>query len=94
MCIEYIEGDRIEVQGARNDIFKKHAKSGYRIKEHGNGNGNWLLVKKSDVTFYGKSCRKFVLKYYERKKLTEKLVNTFRKDYEEGKITKEMITLD
>lgn len=74
-----------KVQGTYEDVKKQYGKE-WNIIEHGKGNGNWLLTKKSDVLVDGKSYRKFVLEQYGRKVLNPNLVNKFRKDVESGKI--------
>lgn len=91
--IIYIESESIPIQGKKEEIYKKYVKENkeYHIKEQGNGNGNWLLTKPSDVLVNGKSCRDFVLEYYKRSKLTKKLVEKFKKDVKKGVIRKEDI---
>ncbi len=83
--IEYISSGKIEVQGSKSEIFKKYGKE-WHIREQGFGNGNWLLIKKSNVLINNKSYRKEVLKYYGREKLTKKLVNRLCKEIEDGHI--------
>lgn len=86
MAVIFIDPDSMEVQGKRDDIFKKYGKE-WKIRPLGDGNGNWLLTKKRDVLVDGKSYREFVLEHYRKSKLTEKLVDKFREDLESGKIT-------
>ncbi|WP_318606318.1 hypothetical protein [Mitsuokella jalaludinii] len=83
--IEYIPSEKMEIQGSKSEIFKKYGKE-WHIREQGSGNGNWLLIKKSNVLINNKSYRKEVLKYYGREKLTEKLVNRLRKEIEDRHI--------
>lgn len=83
--IVYIKGDAIPVQGKKEEIYKKYGKE-WHIQEHGNGNGNWLLTKLSDVLVNGKSYRDLVLEYYKKSKLTENLVEEFKKDIKNKKI--------
>ncbi len=85
MSIIYIKGEKKTVQGKGNDIYKRYGKE-WSISELGNGNGNWLLTKKSDVLVDGKSYRDFVLDHYEKSRLTENLVDIFRTDVENGTI--------
>lgn len=85
MTINYVESESVTIQGKRNAIVKRYGKE-WTIKPLGNGNGNWLLTKKSDVLVNGKSYRDFVLDHYGESKLTKKLADKFRKDVEDGKI--------
>lgn len=85
MQITYVPADSMSVQGSKSEIFKKYGDK-WNIKERGNGNGNWLLTRKSDVLVDGESYRTFVLDYYGRFKLTEKLVDKFREDVESGDV--------
>ena len=88
--IVYIQSESMTVQGKKEEIYTKYDKE-YHIQEQGRGNGNWLLTKPSDVLVNGKSCRIFVLEYYKKSKLTEKLVNKFKEDINNGIIKKEDI---
>ena len=85
MDIRYIPSQEKRVQGKREEIYKKYGKD-WDIRELGGGNGNWLLSKKSDVLVDGISYRDFVLDYYGRDKLTEKLVDKFREDVLNGRV--------
>lgn len=85
MDIRYIESQSMTRQGKESEIRKKYGKE-WEIRELGDGNGNWLLTKKSDVLVDGVSYRDFVLEYYHRDRLTEALVEQFRKDLESGNI--------
>lgn len=85
MNIVYIESQSMTVQGKASEIYKKYGKE-WNIREEGKGNGNWLLTKPSDVLVNGVSYRSFVLDHYSRQRLTENLVDQFRKDVEDGKI--------
>ena len=84
--IVFIESESMKVQGSRNDVYKRYGKN-WNIKEHGNGGGNWLLTRPSDVRVDGVSYRSFVLDHYKRCKLTRNLADEFREDVESGKIT-------
>jgi len=86
MNIEYIPSDSKTVQGKKDEVVKMYGKE-WNIKMQGGGNGNWLLTKKSDVLVDGKSYRSFVLEYYGKAKLTEKLVDKFREDIKNNKIS-------
>lgn len=85
MEIKYVESESRTVQGKKNEIYNLYGKE-WAINEQGGGNGNWLLTKKSDVLVDGKSYREFVLDYYGRSRLTEKLVDKFREDVNNKKI--------
>lgn len=86
MDIRYVYSDSMSVQGKSNEIYKRYGKE-WNIREQGNGNGNWLLTKKSDILVDGKSYRNFVLQYYRKSSLTKKLADKFKEDVESGKIT-------
>ena len=85
MAIIYVESDSRTVQGTQEEIYRKYGKE-WTIKPQGRGNGNWLLTKTSDVLVDGKSYRQFVLAHYGKSRLTEKLVDKFRADVENGKL--------
>ena len=85
MNVMYVSSESTTVQGSLEDVRKEYGKNWY-INELGGGHGNWLLTKPSDVLVNGKSYRDFVLKHYQRKKLTERLVDKFREDLENGKV--------
>lgn len=85
MTINYVESGSMTTQGKWDAIVKRYGKE-WIIKPLGNGNGNWLLTKKSDVLVNGKSYRDFVLAHYGKSKLTKKLADKFREDVENGKI--------
>ena len=83
--IVYIPSESMTVQGKKEEIYKKYGKE-WHIQELGNGNGNWLLTKPSDLLVNGKSYRNFVLEYYKKSKLTEKLLEEFKNDIKNKKI--------
>ena len=85
MYVRYIPSQKKEVQGKRDEIFKKYGKE-WHIMELGKGNGNWLLTRKSDVLVDDVSYRDFVLDYYDKKELTEKLADKFREDLGNGTV--------
>lgn len=81
----YVESDNKTVQGKENEIRRKYGRE-WKITELGGGNGNWLLIKNSDVLIDGISYRDFVLDYYQKDKLTKGLYEQFCKDLENGDI--------
>ena len=85
MEIVYVASESMTVQGKSSEIYRNYGKE-WNIREEGKGNGNWLLTKKSDVLVDGISYRNFVLDHYEKTRLTEKLVDRFRKDVQNGVI--------
>lgn len=85
MQISFIQSESMSVQGKKAEIYKRYGKE-WSIREQGWGNGNWLLTKKSDILVDGKSYRSFVLEYYGKSRLTEKLANKFREDLISGAI--------
>ena len=90
MQIEYVESEKMTVQGKSHEIHKRYGGE-WNIKELGGGNGNWLLTKKSDVLVNGESYRSFVLEYYGESRLTKGLANKFREDIESGKDRKSVV---
>ncbi|SFL48622.1 hypothetical protein SAMN05216390_1347 [Lachnospiraceae bacterium KH1T2] len=84
-CVRYIESESMPVQGKAQDIYRRYGRE-WNIREHGNGNGNWLLTKRSDILVNGKSYREFVLEHYGKCKLTRKLAEKFENDLNNGKI--------
>ena len=85
MQFMYIESQSMSVQGKKDEIIRRYGKE-WNIREQGRGNGNYLLTKKSDVLVDGKSYRSFVLEYYGKTKLTQKLVEKFKEDVKNGKV--------
>ena len=93
--VNYFPSDKIETQGNRQEI-QKYLDNGYYIKE--DRNGYWVLVKtaKVQVTLtnsYGTKTfdvKGDILSYYGRERITEKLVNQFQNDINNGKIIFEM----
>ena len=83
--IMFTEGENMSVQCSSDEVFKRYGKE-WRIQEKGNGRGNWLLTKSSDIFVNGISYRNFVLEYYNRSRLTKKLFFTFCNDLENGKL--------
>ncbi len=79
----FIESQSMTVQGKSFDIRKKYGNT-WTIKQLGNGNGNWLLTKKSDVIVNGVSRREYILNHYGRKRLTKNLFDIFLKDVKNG----------
>lgn len=86
MEIRYVDSESWHVQGKWCEMNKKYGKE-WRISELGGGNGNWLLTKRSDVLVNGVSYREFVLEHYQKRALTKNLVDKFREDVENGKIS-------
>ncbi len=81
----YIESQKITKQGKREEIYRKYYPE-WCIRELGGGNGNWLLTKHSDIIVNGRSCREFVLDYYNKQLLTKNLADKFCQDIENGNI--------
>lgn len=87
MYVNYVKSFSITAQGTYEKVRKEYKEEdGYRIKELGGGNGNWLVTKPSDILVNGKSCREFVLNHYRRDRLTEKLAEQFRNDLDAGEV--------
>lgn len=85
MQIRYVASESKPVQGKRAEVYRIYGKD-WNIREQGGGNGNWLLTKKSDVLVDGESYRSFVLEYYGKSRLTQKLVDQFIEDVKNGKV--------
>lgn len=79
----FIESQSMTVQGKSFDIYKKYGNT-WTIKPLGNGNGNWLLTKKSDVIVNGVSRREYILNHYGKSRLTQKLFDRFCEDVKNG----------
>ncbi len=90
--IEYEPSDTIEKQGKRGDI-QKYLKKGYYIKEE--RNGYWVLVKSSKVIInisnssgnWTFDIKQDILDFYEKKKISEKLVEKFKQDIKDDKVS-------
>ena len=91
--ITYNESDTITYQGKRANI-NKYLKQGYSIKEE--RNGFWVLIKPVTVIAMLENddgekamfnIKEDILRYYNRKKISEALVQKFIDQYEDGKIT-------
>ena len=85
MQIRYVESESMSVQGKKDEVYRKYSKE-WNIREQGGGNGNWLLTRKSDVLVDGVSYRSFVLEHYDKSRLTQKLVDTFIEDINNGNV--------
>ena len=83
--VEYVASDSMPCQGSLQDVRRKYG-SEWIIKPCGGGNGNWLLLKNSDVLVNGKSCRDFVLEHYKKSKLTKSLAEKFSEELNNGRI--------
>ena len=81
----YIGSQSMKVQGKANDIYKRYDKD-WKINTLGNGKGNWLLTKKSDVLINGISHRNKVLELYHKTSLTRSLFERYCHDIETGKV--------
>ena len=93
--VSYEASDKIIEQGKYSDI-EKYLKSGYKVQE--DRNGFWVLVRplRLFVTLTNKyGTNKFevkndMLNYYNRQKISLQLIEQFKKDVNEGRITFEM----
>ena len=83
--VTYVPSRSMVVQGKYDEVMHKYGKE-WKVSPEGRGNGNWLLTKRADVLVDGKSYRSFVLDFYGRSKLTEKLVDRFREELNNGKV--------
>ena len=83
--VQYIPSETMRGQGTRNKVYGQYGKS-WNIREHGNGNGNWLFTKKSDILVNGVSCRNSVLNHYGKNRLTKGLADKLSKEIENGKL--------
>ena len=81
----YIESQSMKVQGKWEDIKKRYGDD-WKKDALGNGNGNWLLTKKSDALINGVSHRKKILERYHKTCLTRSLFERYCHDIETGKV--------
>lgn len=95
---EYIEvycqpSDSIERQGTYESI-SRYLKKGYSIKI--SRNGYWILTRPSRVlvtVHCGKNgsfthdMRSGILGHYDRSRITDRLIETFKTDYMKGRLT-------
>lgn len=95
------EGDSFPKQGTEQSV-KHYKKDGYIVKELGNGNGNWNIIKPSkfiatfDVDGEQKkiNIKQPILNYYGRQRFTESLSEKFIKDQSNGKLNFSVDALD
>lgn len=91
ISVNYEKSDSIERQGKREDI-ERFLKDGYHIKDE--RNGYWLLAKSAMVfvTLKSSDCikqfsmKRDILNYYGRERVSEGLVNDFKRDFYNEKI--------
>ena len=84
MSVTLIEGQKMKVQGKKQEVFKRY--KGWRIMSLGNGNGNWLVTKKCEVMVDGRERSDEVRKLYNREKITSNLIENLKEDMESGKV--------
>lgn len=92
LSISYEPSDTIEMQGKRSNI-EKYLNLGYYVKE--DRNGYWVLVKAAQlmVTLTNSSCtRTFNMKanvcdYYGKQRISQSLIEKFKKDIKEDKVS-------
>lgn len=91
--VHYQPSDFIERQGTYSSI-ERYLKNGYHVQV--NRNGYWLLVCPSKVIVavncgaygtYTYDMKNSILEFYDRSKISAKLVETFKKDVVDGRIT-------
>ena len=90
--IVYERSDTIEKQGKRSSI-EKYLKNGYYIKDE--RNGYWVLVKpsrvivtvKSSVSTQNINLKQEILDFYCKSRISEKQIENFVKDIENGKVS-------
>lgn len=91
--VHYQASDFIERQGTYHSI-ERYLKNGYYVQV--NRNGYWLLVRPSKVIVavncgkhgnYIYDMKNSILEFYNRSKISEKLIETFKKDVVDGRIT-------
>lgn len=95
-AINYVSSDSVELQGKRSKI-QKYLDKGFYVKE--SRNGYWVLVKPPEINVTlsdGDTTETFNMKedvcdHYNRQRVTDNLVEKFRKDVNAGNIS---ITLD
>lgn len=89
--INYYKSDTIETQGKYSKI-QKYMNQGYFIKE--NRNGYWVLNKPANVILtvvdsndnqYYFYIKQYILDYYNKYKITEKLFQKFKNEINQNK---------
>lgn len=83
--IEYVESESDTVQGTYAEVKRKYGRD-WHIREHGNGNGNWLITKNSKILINGENFKVQILEHYGQERMTKKLFKTFCNDVRSGKI--------
>lgn len=75
-------------------VLKEAKPRGFSVTEHGGGNGNWLVYRKTAIVVvieaddesFEMNVTNRVKDIYSRSKITKRLVETFRSDIATGKI--------
>ena len=92
ILVRYIPADIIKTQGDYRSV-QSYQRRGYDIL--GNKNGNWILCRSCKVFvtldcdgtgIYVFNMKRDIVEFYQRDRISEKLVNQFKKDFNEGKI--------
>ncbi len=92
ILVRYIPADIIKTQGDYRSV-QSYQRRGYDIL--GNKNGNWILFRSCKVFvtldcdgkgIYVFNMKRDIVEFYQRDRISEKLVNQFKKDFNEGKI--------
>ena len=87
---QYVESSTIEMQGNRRSI-DRYLKQGYQKKE--SRNGYWVLTKPAKVIvtincgkngIFTHNMKNDIVSIYGRSKISENLVDTFKKDFKKG----------
>lgn len=91
--IYYVPSETIEYQGSRESVYERFLKKGYYVNQE--RNGYWILFRPcqiivtahcEDGSQYIHDMKRGILEHYDRKRISPKLVRTFKKDFNAGKL--------
>ena len=90
--VSYVQSDTKKIQGTQQDI-EPYTRRGYDVLR--NDNGNWILTRSSKVhvtietengTIQVFNMKLEILRFYNRIRISENLVEQFKSDFENGRI--------
>lgn len=90
--VSYVQSDTKKIQGTQQDI-QPYTRRGYDVLR--NDNDNWILTRSSKVhvtietedgTIQVFNMKLEILRFYNRIRISENLVEQFKSDFENGRI--------
>lgn len=90
--VSYVQSDTKKIQGTQQDI-EPYTRRGYDVLR--NDNGNWILTRSSKVhvtietedgTIQVFNMKLEILRFYNRIRISENIVEQFKSDFENGRI--------